>query len=55
MKSDKIPYIIYAGIESLIKKLDGCANSSENSLTTKTGEHLMTWKTNKLYITEKIA
>ena len=64
MKSDKIPYIIYAGIESLIKKLNGCANSSENSSTAKTGEHniqskqlehLITWKTNKLYIAEKTA
>ena len=27
--------IIYADIESLIKKLDGCANNAENSSTTK--------------------
>ena len=26
MKSDKMPYIIYADIESLIKRKDGCAN-----------------------------
>ena len=31
MKSDKMPYIIYADIEFLIKKIDGCANNSENS------------------------
>ena len=40
MKSDKVPYIIYAHIESLIKKIDGCANYPENSLTTKIGEHI---------------
>ena len=30
MKSDEIPYIIYADIESLIKKIDGCANNPKN-------------------------
>ena len=40
MKSDKIPYIIYADIESFIKKIDGCANNPENSSTTKVGEHI---------------
>ena len=40
MKSDKMPYIIYADIESLVKKLDGCANNPENSSTTKIGEHI---------------
>ena len=40
MKSDKMPYIIYADIESLIKKIDGCANNPENSSTTKIGEHI---------------
>ena len=69
MKSDKIPYIIYADIESLIKKIDGCASKPENSSTTTIGEHihifhvdvqcqqfghLITQKTNILYITEKI-
>ena len=29
MKSDKMPYIIYADIESLIKKIDRCANNPE--------------------------
>ena len=38
IKSDKMPYIIYADIESLIKKIDGCASNSENSLTTKIGD-----------------
>ena len=32
MKSDKIWYIIYANIESLIKKIDGCANNLEKNL-----------------------
>ena len=31
MKSDKMPYISYADIESLIKKIDGCENNRENS------------------------
>ena len=41
IKSDKIPYIIYVDIESLIKKLDRCANNSENSSRTKIGEHIL--------------
>ena len=40
MKSDKIPYIIYADIESLNKKIDGCANNQENSSTAKIVEHM---------------
>ena len=40
MKSDKMPYIIYADLESLIEKIDGCANNPEKSLTTKIGEHI---------------
>ena len=35
-----MPYIIYADIESLIKKIDGCANNPENFSTTKIGEHI---------------
>ena len=34
-KSDKMSCIIYTDIESLIKKIDGCANNSENSSTKK--------------------
>ena len=30
MKSDKRPYIIYADTESIIRKIDGCANNPEN-------------------------
>ena len=40
MKSDKMPYIIYADIESLIRKTDGCTNSPENFSTTKIDEHI---------------
>ena len=40
MKSDKISYIIYADIESLIRKIDGFANNPENYSTTKIGEHI---------------
>ena len=29
MKSDEMPYIIYADIESLISKIDGCSNNPE--------------------------
>ena len=35
-----MPYIIFADIETLIKKIDGCANNPENSSTTKIGEHI---------------
>ena len=40
MKSDKISYIIYADIESLIRKIEGCANKPENSSEIKIGEHI---------------
>ena len=35
-----MPYFIYADMESLIAKIDGCANNPENSSTTKIGEHI---------------
>ena len=38
--SDKTPYIFYADIESLIKKIDGCSNKPEKSSTTKIGAHI---------------
>ena len=41
LKSDKMPYTIHADIESLIKKIDGCANNRENSSTTKAAEHIL--------------
>ena len=40
MKSDKVPYIVNADIESFVKKIDGCANNPENYSTTKRGEHI---------------
>ena len=40
MKSDKMPHIIYANVESLIKKIDGCANNPEISSTIKIGGHI---------------
>ena len=40
LKSDKISYIIYADIKSLLKKTDECANKLENTSTTKIGEHI---------------
>ena len=39
MKTDKMPFIIYADIESLFEKIDGCANNPGNYSTTKIGEH----------------
>ena len=40
MKSDKMSHVIYADMESLITKIDGCANNPENSSTLKIGEHI---------------
>ena len=41
MKSDKMSYITYADIESLIRKIGGCTNNPEKFSTTKTGEHIL--------------
>ena len=40
MKSHRMPYIIYADLECLIKKIDGCENNPENSSTTRIGDHI---------------
>ena len=40
MKSDKIPYIIYADIEYLIKKKMYVLKNPEKSFTTKIGEYI---------------
>ena len=40
MKSDKMAYIIYADMGSLIRKIDECAYNPESSSTTKIGEHI---------------
>ena len=39
-KFDKTPSIIYADLESLIKKLDVCKNNLEKSSATNVGEHI---------------
>ena len=39
-KSDKAPFIIYADLACIIEKIDGCKNNSENSSTSKVGEHV---------------
>ena len=39
-KSDNAIFIIYADLECIIEKLDGCKNNSENSSTTKIREHI---------------
>ena len=36
----KAPFITYADLECLIKKMDGCENNPQNSLTTKVGERI---------------
>ena len=41
MKSHKMPYIIHADMECLIKTIDRCTNNLENSSTTKIGEHIL--------------
>ena len=35
-----MPYIIYADLDSLIKKLDGCANNPEKPSKTNISEHI---------------
>ena len=39
-KSDKAPLIIYADLECIIGKIDGCENNTENSSTTKVSQHI---------------
>ena len=39
-KFDKAPFIIYADIECIIEKIDGCKNNRENSSTTNVSEHI---------------
>ena len=40
-KSDRTSSIIYADLESLIKRTDGCNYNSEKSSTTKVGKHIL--------------
>ena len=61
-KSDKMPYIFYAHIESLIKKIGGFTNNQEDLSIAKISEHIpckylisKIWASkNTLYIEEKI-
>ena len=39
-KSDKAPFIIYADLESITEKIEGCKDNPENSCTTKVSEHI---------------
>ena len=39
-KSDKPPFTIYADLECIIEKIDGCKNNTEISFTTKVSEHI---------------
>ena len=38
--SDKAPFIIYADLECIIEKIDGCKNNPENSSATKVSKHI---------------
>ena len=40
-KSDKVPFIIYANLESIMEKIDGCKNNPEKSSTTKVSKHIL--------------
>ena len=40
-KSDKALFIIYADLECVIDKTDGCKNNLENSSTIKISEHIL--------------
>ena len=40
MKSEKMPYIIYADFECSIEKIDGCEINPKYSSTTKIGKHI---------------
>ena len=39
-KSTKTPFIIYADLECIIEKIDGCKSNPENSSITKVSEHI---------------
>ena len=39
-KSDKAPFIIYADLECLIERTDGCKNNPGNSSTANLSEHI---------------
>ena len=39
-KLDNTSFVIYADLECLIEKIDGCKNNPENSSTTEISEHI---------------
>ena len=39
-KSDKAPFNIYADLECIMEKIDGCKNNPGNSSTTKVSKHI---------------
>ena len=39
-KTGKAPFIIYADLECIIEKIDGCKSNPENSSTTKVIKHI---------------
>ena len=49
-KSDKEPFIIYADLEYLIEKTDGCKNNPESSNTTKVHKHIRFFNVYKIVI-----
>ena len=40
-KFDETPFIIYADLECLTEKIDGCKNNLENSFPTKIIDHIL--------------
>ena len=39
-KSDKAPFVIYADLECVIEKIDGCKSNPKNWSTTKVSKHI---------------
>ena len=39
-KSDKVPFIIYADLECIIEKIDGCKSNTENLSITIVSKHI---------------
>ena len=41
LKSDGSPFIIYADLECILEKLDGCKNNSQNLSATKVSRNIL--------------
>ena len=41
LKSDGPPFIIYADLECILEKLDGCKNNSQNLSATKVSRNIL--------------